>query len=162
MNRTTTPDQLVLDDTFRRQLGRWIRSSADADDILQIVAEKLVSSPIDKGPDYVSRMVRNAAIDHHRAENRREQHHVNWMEQSDQIDERTPEDSVAADQAMSALQEAIDNLSPVTRQIFLQFHFEGMTQPEIAKGLDVHLSTVEKRLARARKNCFAILGRYLD
>ncbi len=55
------------------------------------------------------------------------------------------------DEAQSALEVAIDQLPPKTREVFRMSRFELLTQKEIAHKLDISENTVETHISRALK-----------
>ena len=52
-------------------------------------------------------------------------------------------------QRLTAVQTLIDGLPPRCREVFWLCRVEGLTQPEIARRLDITLNTVERHLMRA-------------
>ena len=73
-------------------------------------------------------------------------------------DEPSPEQAVAARQAMRRLAAAVDTLPPKTRRAFELHKFEGLSQAETAARLGVTRKTVEKQLAAALKQLVVKLG----
>lgn len=150
----TTPKNLVLEwlshSSIRRYAARLLRDPASVDDVLQNVAEKLLSGSVDiEQPErYAKRAVRNAAIDYQRAASVRENYESRHCWSSEPFAH-----SAEADLAAAGLQQTICNLPVVTAEIFRQHYFDGKSQHEIAEALGLHLSSVEKRLAQARRAC---------
>lgn len=61
-----------------------------------------------------------------------------------------PDDLLAGRQIERALDEAIDALEPIYRQVLLLRDVEGLTAPEVAEVLGVSVQAVKSRLHRAR------------
>jgi RNA polymerase sigma factor (sigma-70 family) len=57
------------------------------------------------------------------------------------------------EQRMSVVEAALRELSPKCRAVFVLFHFDGMTQREIATQLRVSVSMVEKYVKQAVSHC---------
>lgn len=158
-----TIDRLLNDLSLRNMLKRWLSDPADADDVLQTVAEKVVRERIpvhSKG--YLAAVLRNSAIDLSRANGRRELNTRGLACQLERTVAPAPEESVQAAQAITAVQAVLDHQSPLSRTIFKLYHVQGLTQPAIARRLDIHLSTVEKRLASVRRDCMKVLEAHLE
>ena len=158
-----TLERLLNDASLRNTLYQWVSDPADADDVLQQVAEKAVRERIpvhSKG--YLSAVLRNSAIDLSRANRRRETNTRGLACRYENSFAPAPEKNLQASQAITAIQAVIDRHPPLSRKIFMLYHVQGVTQPEIARCLGIHLSTVEKRLAKIRKACLKELEAHLD
>lgn len=156
-------DSLLNDPSLRKALRLWLPEPSDADDVLQAVAEKLLRDQIPvltKG--YLYTVLRNSAIDLQRSNQRRERHTQDLVHRETAEAAPAPDRSVQALQATAAIQAILDRQTPLNRRIFHLYHTQNRTQPEIAELLDVHLSTVEKRLAKVRKACMRELRAHLD
>ena len=68
-------------------------------------------------------------------------------------DDRDGERAAIAESSLRVLNAALNDLPPLSRHIFLLYRIEGVKQAEIARQLELNLSTVEKRLAVAMKHC---------
>ncbi|MEM1145512.1 MAG: sigma-70 family RNA polymerase sigma factor [Pseudomonadota bacterium] len=156
-------ESLLSDPALRKALRKWLHEPSDADDVLQLVAEKLVREQIPvltKG--YLYTVARNAAIDLQRANQRREQNAKGMLLRHGDDAMPAPEQSLQAIEATNAIQAILDRQAPLNRRIFQLYHIQNMTQPEIARLLNLHLSTVEKRLSKVRKACLQELRAHLD
>ena len=153
---------LGLNDNLKRSMQRRLANPADAEDVLQIVAEKLLRTRRHSDGAYLTRTVQNAATDQTRAERTRKDYEDACAEQSLRIDERSPDRIVEAIEAVAALQQAVCELKPLCQEIFVRCCVEGQSQPAVAEAFGLHLSTVEKRLAKARRHCFNRVRQYLD
>ena len=65
--------------------------------------------------------------------------------------ETFPEPQTSADEADDGLARAIAALSPKLREVILLFYYQDMKLSDIARILNIPISTVASRLARARK-----------
>ena len=158
-------DAILRRDSFtasRAQLRRWLSSTDDADDVMQTVGEKLLRFDVEPTSAYLVAMFRNAAVDAVRAETTRRKYEVQYAAEADTVDAETPERRLAGVQALEALQSAIDELSPVNREIFVRAYVDEEPRKTIADALGLRLSTVEKRLAKAKRHCLAQLQPHLD
>ncbi len=54
---------------------------------------------------------------------------------------------------MRQLEESLAGLRPSTRQVFLLYHLENLTYPDIARRLAITTRTVEREMARALAHC---------
>jgi RNA polymerase sigma-70 factor (ECF subfamily) len=61
------------------------------------------------------------------------------------------------EQRLRVLEEALQELSPKCRAVFVLFHFDGMSQQEIADRLRISVSMVEKYVRQAVTHCEARL-----
>ena len=61
------------------------------------------------------------------------------------------------EQRLRALEEALRELSPKCRAVFVLFHFDEMSQREIADRLRISVSMVEKYVKQAVTHCEARL-----
>ena len=146
----------------RTQLKRRLGSTDDADDVVQRVGEKLLRSGAMPSRPYLLAMLRNAAVDAVRAETTRRAYEEAYATQADTVDHETPERRLESVQALEALQSAIADLSPVNQEIFVRAYIDDQPRTEIAAALGLRLSTVEKRLAKAKRRCLAQIQSHLD
>ena len=61
-------------------------------------------------------------------------------------------------EARDEAQRILEHLRPDLRQIFVLYHYEGLTLQEISRIVDRPISTVGDRLTRARKRLREIVG----
>ncbi|MEM1090263.1 MAG: sigma-70 family RNA polymerase sigma factor [Pseudomonadota bacterium] len=137
------------------------------EDVLQGVAEKLLRNPreMQQPRDYLVRASRNAAIDQYRGEERRRRRESDYA-LATRSEPRCAEATASDRQALEFIQQALNELPILTRRLFIQFHVLGFAQKEIAKAHGLHLSTVEKRIAKAKRHCLLrldeLMGPELD
>lgn len=140
------------DASLRRYAARLLGNPADVDDVLQIVAEKLLAqtSTVRQPQHYLRRAVRNAAIDHQRASVLRADYERRSSIHTEPLDN-------AAETALivACIQRALRKLPVLTAEMFRLHYLDGLSQRAIAERFGVHLSSVEKRLAQSRRCCLA-------
>lgn len=153
---------LLADRQLLDSVGR-ATGAHQAEDALQMLAERLMkagsAAPVAR--PYLHRAVRNAAIDLWRSEQARAEYEHRFSSEQPQFEARTPERTVLAQEKLAALLAALESLPALTHEIFLRHHAKGQTQQDIAAHFKLHVSTVEKRLAKARRHCLDCLSAYL-
>ena len=78
---------------------------------------------------------------------------------SARVDERTPEQAAAADEALERYRRALAKLSDSKRIAVIMADVEGMSGPEIAAALEIPIGTVWTRLHHARAELRHAIGR---
>jgi RNA polymerase sigma-70 factor (ECF subfamily) len=130
--------------------------AASAADVVQDVFATLWSRTrehIAFTPSYLSQATRYAAISHFRAERRRSGFFRRITEEQYAAPVALPDQVVAARQELDKLDEAIAALPERTRQVFLLNRLHHCTYDEIAAGLGLSYSTVERDIAKAIMAC---------
>lgn len=130
--------------------------AANAADVVQDVFAALWSRArghITWTPSYLSRATQYAAISHFRAERRRNGFFDRITEEQYAPPVVMPDQVVAARQDLSRLDAAIAALPERTRQVFLLNRLHHCSYDEIAAGLGLSYSTVEREIARAILAC---------
>jgi RNA polymerase sigma factor (sigma-70 family) len=144
---------------LQRFLTSRVTCEATAADLTQETFLRLAQVPnlntIDNLRTYLFRIATNLAIDHHRARARTRlsspEDEVALIEFPDAA--ATPETAALAKEELAVALQALEELSPLCRRIFILNRFEGLPHREIAVRLGIHLSTVEKNIARALNHC---------
>ncbi|MEM1144622.1 MAG: sigma factor-like helix-turn-helix DNA-binding protein, partial [Pseudomonadota bacterium] len=72
------------------------------------------------------------------------------------------EEAVHWTQAVDTFEATLNQLNPITREIFVRCALDDEPRLEVAKSLGLHVSTVEKRLAKARRSCFEAIREFLE
>ncbi|MEM1191438.1 MAG: sigma-70 family RNA polymerase sigma factor [Pseudomonadota bacterium] len=128
-----------------------------AADIFQTIAENLLGrddlTPISNLRAYLFQAARNAAVNHHLAEQARAGRDDELKARQASRAEPGPDDVLASRQKIDRLNAALLELPILTRQIFVLYRLRGVKQVDIAAQYRVHLSTVEKHLKRAIAHC---------
>lgn len=125
----------------RRQLESVVRkrvgSSETAADIVQdVFARALVAGPRATADDdrrVLFASARNAAVEHHRTERRRDRLLSAFLPAQLAVHEPSPERGLEAKQALGALDAALAALSPRCRDIFILRRVHGLSNEEIAR-----------------------------
>ncbi len=134
-----------------RKVGR-----ANAADVVQDVFTAIwakAKEQISFTPAYLTRATQYGAISQFRAEQRHERLLKGLTEEQYAPPLSLPDQIVAARQDLQRLQEALAALPERTRQVFFLNRMHGCTYDEIAIGLDISYSTVEREIARALFAC---------
>lgn len=130
--------------------------SFNAADVVQDVFTAIWSKArehVALSPSYLAQATRYKAISHFRSERRRQSFFDGLTEEQYLPPVVLPDQIVAARQDLNRLEDAISGLLPRTRRIFLLNRLHGCTYEEIAVGLDVSYSTVEREMAKAIIAC---------
>ncbi|MBV7481613.1 sigma-70 family RNA polymerase sigma factor [Bordetella sp. BOR01] len=144
-----------LQGRLRRALG----NSADAADLAHDVFARLLArrQPIRAAEPraFLSTMARRMVIDHWR---RRELEKA-WLDTLAAMPgPQTP--SVESQQiileTLAAIDKILDAFPPAVRSAFLWNQLEGLSCPEIAKRLDISLTTAERYVAKVLRACYAL------
>ncbi|GEM_PF-611438 len=160
-----------LFEDHRRQLvsivTRRISDRETAVELVQDVYARLMKAG-DRGTEeentkilYAS--VRNAVIDYHRSNAGR----ANVMNgilpvQLWQNESSSPQDHAESRQALGALDQALLELTPKAREMFLLHRIEGISNAKLARKYGISVSAVEKQLARTMRHCQERLAAYRD
>jgi RNA polymerase sigma-70 factor (ECF subfamily) len=72
------------------------------------------------------------------------------------VESRDPERVLAGQQALGAIQRALNSLPERTRVIFVLYRLEGMARKDIAESFGLSVSAVEKHIAKAMKLLMAL------
>ncbi|WP_407977566.1 RNA polymerase sigma factor [Brucella pseudogrignonensis] len=153
-------DQLEL--LYRAERSRLERiamrtaGSFNAADVVQDVFTAIWSKAkehVTLSPSYLSQATKFTAISNFRSERRRQSFLDGLTEEQYSPPVVLPDQIVAARQDLNRLEDAISGLLPRTRRIFLLNRLHGCTYEEIAVGLDISYSTVEREMAKAIMAC---------
>lgn len=141
---------------FRRRTG----NPAEAEDMVQEVFARIYATAgleRETAAAYIFRAAANLL--HDRA--RREGVRAAWREDAitqggAAVESRDPERVLAGQQALSAIQRALNSLPERTRVIFVLYRLEGMARKDIAESFGLSVSAVEKHIAKAMKLLMAL------
>ena len=153
-----TQQSAALLQTYREELFSYIVRRVGcvdtAHDILQDIFLRLArltsDRPIKNPRAFLYRITVNLVTDRLRAEARRERtfaspEQMHWIPGNDP----TPEALCEEAQQLQGLENALANLPPRCREIFILNRFEGWSHERIAKEMGISKSWVEKNVARA-------------
>lgn len=131
---------------------RIMGSEEDAHDAVQDTLVKMLRK-IDQYDDqyafstWVFGICRNTCIDTFRRRKKR-----SWEEPGEVVDTApSPMSRVSKSQEAKLLEQALQQLSPMYREVLLLYHFEHLKYREIADTLEIPMGTVMNRIFRARK-----------
>lgn len=135
-----------------------------AEDLLQEMSLKLSAGgigPVAEPKAYLYRMATNHLLLHRRGEQRRTQREGDWVEvnsaDEDGVDQRpSAEMQMIHREQVAIVDAALSRLPERTRDIFLRFRVERESQRDIADGIGISISAVEKHLTRAYQEIAAI------
>ena len=103
------------------------------------------------------------ALAHRRTAHIRREHPVEIVpDDPDAEPMATPEDAASAAESRRVLQQALDDLSPEKRAVFVMYELEGIDCDEIAATMGVPRGTVHSRLHVARNELRAALSARFD
>jgi RNA polymerase sigma factor (sigma-70 family) len=157
----TPDDAATLIEQHRQELYRHLLRRVTcpdiANDLLHDTYLRLVNyrspKPVENPRAFVYRIADNIATDHLRKNKMVTVELPEPGTGGDEIIDRTPlpEQAVLAQQQLELCEQVLKELSPSALKIFLLSRYEGYTQPQIAKELNVSLSWVEKSLFKTMK-----------
>lgn len=129
-----------------------------AADILQDAYLRLVNVKSDKKINnpraFLYKIVSNLAIDYHRKHNRQQQRHADEAE-LDPLPDPTPslEQQVYSQEQIGFLKQAVAELPPKCRQVFIMHKFRHYPYSKIMQELNISESTVLKHMVKAMQHC---------
>lgn len=139
-------------------LTRRLGSAGEARDVVHdtyLRLQRVESVPDVRNPRaYLYRVADNIALDRLRAEGRRRGRFV-----AAELGEDRPSAAPSAEEVLTQrqrvrlLSDAIDELSPRQREVFLMHKFDGLSHTEISRRLGITRSMVEKHVMRALAHC---------
>ena len=144
----------------QRLVGMVNRRIGDRDtaaDIVQDVFTRVFTAgpraSVEENERVLYASARNAAIEHHRTTTRHARLFGSMLPVQRRAEVPTPDRHVEASQALSALDEALQGLSPRCRDIFILRRVHGLSNDEIARAHGISVNSVEKHIARALRHC---------
>lgn len=160
-------EQVVIDYSgpLTRFFQRRIRAGQEADDLVQEVFGRLARqnlSTVDNLQGYIFQIAANVLRDQARRASTRD-FIVAQAEGFDAEDKAgfSPERVLQSREALQALVTALYELPQNVRDVFSQYHFDGVSQVEIARSMGMSLSTVEKQMAKANAHLLKRLRKVL-
>jgi RNA polymerase sigma factor (sigma-70 family) len=144
--------------SLKRFIARFLRNSADVDDIAQeaflraFTAER--ARNIEQPKSFVFRIAKHLALTRLA---RKSSQIAAYMEDSELTEvillQDSAEDEVIAAQTLGLHCEAVAELPPQCRQVYLLRKVHGMSHKEVAAHLGIAISTVEKHLIKGVELC---------
>jgi len=165
-HRKTLLEKLFADhgQALVRFVTRIVRNTEDAEDIAQHAYLRLQKLTDEKDLDnpraYLFQIANNLAVD----QLRRGKLHIDYIAQQlpaegatplddDHSNHQSPERVLAARQQLQAIHSAMDSLPLKCRQAFLLHRNRGLSYSEIAREMNISVSSVEKYILQALKVC---------
>lgn len=129
-----------------------------ASDILQDAYIRLVernsADTIHNPRAFLYRIVSNLSVDYQRREQRRQIRHADEAELADVPDRSPPlEHQLYTQEQINFLQQAIAELPPKCRQVFIMHKFKHYPYSQIMTELGISESTVLKHIVKAMEHC---------
>lgn len=147
---------LAESDRLQRQISRRIACRATAADLVQDVFLRLWERTVawnGDGRAFLARCVRNAAIDHVRAEEARRRALAGVLPEQLVAAPASAEEILAARQGLATVETALAALPDRTRHIFLLNRVHGRSFSEIADVMGLSRRTVATHVAAAMRAC---------
>jgi len=156
---------------LERYLTRKLENPADAAEVAQEAFLRIYRldrpDQLDNARAFLFQVASNLAVD----QLRRRSLHYRFLstEQGQQIDGEpadvnasgaSPEDILAAKEKLARIYQAVEQLPMRQRQAFLLHRNSGLSYSDIARELDVSVSSVEKYILEALKHCRRELENY--
>lgn len=140
---------------LRRMLLRRGRSHAEAEDLIQDAFLKMQEyceggKQVHHPESFMARTVLRLASNARRDEHRELYSDLETEELALIVSaEPTPDQLLAAEECLRKMRDALDAVSPRTREIFFMQRLDGRTYAEIAQRMGISVSAVEKHMASA-------------
>lgn len=147
-------ERLRLERIARRKIG-----PSGAADVVQDVFAAVWSRArehVKLTPAYLAQATKFTAISHFRSALRREEFFSGITEEQYSVSVTRPEQILSDREDLRRLESVILALPKRTRQVFLLNRLHGCTYEEIAVGLAISTSTVEREMAKAIMACKAV------
>ena len=151
---------------FRKPLIRFFQkrapSGAEPDDLVQEVFVRLAKradlASIEHVDGYLFQTAASVLADRYRRDQRQPRPVESFEESVHGEAVLAPERVLMGRQSLDLLVRGLYALPPLTRNIFVLYHFENVRQTEIAARLRMPVSTIEKHMARANRQLLKRLG----
>ncbi len=144
--------------SLKRFIGRFTRSAPDIEDISQEAFLRAYtverSRPIEQPKAFLFRIAKHVALSQLTRKSRQITDYIEDSDPSAVIEtEVSPEDEISARQILGLHCEAVAELSPQCRQVYLLRKVHGLSHKEISAQLGIAVSTIEKHLMKAVEQC---------
>ncbi len=147
---------LAIESELRRYLLRFLLSKEDIDDVLQDAFIRVykddVSANIQSPRRFLFTVVRNLALTEINREVKKTARYIEDFDIEEVIDDRScPERNETIRRELLACRNAIKSLPTKCQRVFVMRKVYGFSHKEIARTLDITVSTVEKQLIKGLK-----------
>ena len=144
-------------------LMRFVKCSETAQDLVQesylILMNTSAETVIDHPRGFLYRTASNLALDHLR-HNKIIERHQQVAQLAEQPLHAAAESEIADAQWRTLLHQAIAELPPRCRDVFMLHKLRGLSYREIAQLLDISESAVEKHIIKGLQHCRKRLGKH--
>ena len=150
---------------LKRFLERFLYSTHDVEDILQETFLQTWSiekkQKIQLPKSYLFRVARNMALKELRKKSRQITAYIEEVNQDELIcNETSTENEVDFNERLILFEKALTTLSPRCRKVFILRKVFGFSQKEIARRMNISVSTVEKHIANGLQRCNVYMHTY--
>jgi RNA polymerase sigma-70 factor (ECF subfamily) len=143
---------------LKRFISRFMRGAADIEDIAQEAFLRAYavehSRAIEQPKSFLFRIAKHVALTQL---TRKSRQITDYIEDSDPSlviqTEHSAEDEISARQMLALHVEAVAELAPQCRQVYLLRKVHGLSHKQIGEQLGIAVSTVEKHLMKAVEQC---------
>ena len=144
--------------SLKRFIGRFMRNSSDIEDIAQEAFLRAYTvergRPIEQPKSFLFRIAKHLALSQLSRKARQITDYIEDFEDSSVIQvDHSAEEEISARQVLGLHCEAVAELAPQCRQVYLLRKVHGFSHKEIAEHLGIAVSTVEKHLMKAVEQC---------
>lgn len=148
---------------LRGYIARLLPGSSEAEDIANEAFTRVFAATTPERPvpprAYLYSAAHNLAMNQHRRQRTRGAIVANEDALADAEDPSPGADrDLIARQRLALLWEALDQLPPRTRQVFVMRKIERLTNPEIAERLGISVSAIEKHVLKGLRSCRSYLA----
>lgn len=148
---------------LRSYFSKRVEHTADIDDLLQELLSRLWSAKSSRtieNPDgYIFQAAANLLNERYRKAGTKSATLADYAFYQTTSEEITPERILQGKDELRLLEQALAELPPRTRSVFLLHRFEGFKYREIAERMGVSVSAVEKHIASAARHIASRLKR---
>src|SRR5262245_53794 len=146
------------EESLKRFIGRFMCSRPDVDDIAQEAFLRAYTvertRPIEQPKSFLFRIAKHLALSQLTRKSRQITDYIEDFQDSSVIQlEHSAEEEFSAHQMLGLHCEAVAELAPQCRQVYLLRKVHGFSHKEIAEHLGIAVSTVEKHLMKAIEQC---------
>ena len=149
---------------LKRFLERFFYSAHDVEDILQETFLQTWSiekkQKIQLPKSYLFRVARNMALKELRKKSRQITAYIEEVNQDELIGNETSTAEVEFNERLSLFGKALATLPPRCRKVFILRKVFGFSQKEIARRMNISVSTVEKHIINGLQRCNVYMQAY--
>jgi RNA polymerase sigma-19 factor, ECF subfamily len=110
---------------------------------------------MDEAKALLTTIAKGLLVDHYRHQ-AIEAAYLNALAQMTETQVPSPEENALILETLQQINQMLEGLSVKSRRIFLLSQLDGMTYPEIAKQLNISLSSVQKHMTQTYAACYSV------